>query len=182
MANEEKLGDCVSANPHAFHFFLSEGMYPTKPKIPPNVCPEEMIGGVDHQLVEFQKNIKRAYDWKLIQGTILNRLDSLPMAHCWCEANLDDIGGLWKRHGTLDGRFVFDFTERKGQLFFQSVRQFNLLSNVPLDEHSDAWGEYKHLYHRFEYNPDEAKIIINKHIGTWKFYEFDIDPIDALRD
>ena len=27
----------------------------------------------------------------------------------------------------------------------------------------------------------KTKEIINKNIGTWKFYEFDTDPIDALR-
>ena len=182
MAMKEILTDCVSANTSAFYFYLSLGRYPTAAKIPPNVCPEKMVGGKDHQLVEFQKNIERAYDWKLVQGTILNRMDLLPMAHCWCEATLEDIGGIWQRHSTLDGRFVFDFTETKGQLFFQSVRLFNLLSNIPLDKHSDAWEGYKHLYYRFEYNPDEAKVIINKHIGTWKFYEFDTDPLDALRD
>ena len=181
MAKKEILGDCIDANTSAFYFHLSQGRYPKDAKIPPNVCPDKMIGGIDHQLAEFQKNIKRAYSWKLIQGTILNRMDSLPMAHCWCETTLDDVRDLWKRHSILDGRFVFDFTETKGQLFFQSVRQFNTLSNVPLDEHSDAWEGYEHLYHRYEYNFDEAKEIINKNIGTWKFYEFDTDPIDALR-
>ena len=90
-----------------------------------------MIGGKDHQVVEFQKNVKRAYDWKLVQGTIINRMDLLPMSHCWCEATLEDIGDLWKRHSTLTGRFVFDFTTTKGQLFFQSVTQFNILTNIP---------------------------------------------------
>ena len=181
MGGEQIIGDCVEANASIFYFYLTKGRYPTGAKIPPNICPEKMIGGIDHQPIEFQKNIKRAYDWKLIQGTIINRMDLLPMAHCWCETTLEDIRGLWKRHSTLDGRFVFDFTQTMGQLFFQSVRQFNNLSNVPLDEHSDTWEGYEHLYHRFEYNFDEAKEIINKNIGTWKFYEFDTDPIDALR-
>ena len=116
MAKKEIPGDCVGANTSVFYFYLSKGRYPNEAKIPPNVCPDKMIGGIDHQLVEFQKNIKRAYSWKLIQGTILNRMDSLPMAHCWCETTLEDIRGLWKRHSTLDGRFVFDFTQTKGHL------------------------------------------------------------------
>ena len=178
---KEILGDCVSANTSAFYFHLSAGRYPNNAKIPPNVCPDKMIGGKDHQLVEFQKNIKRAYGWKLIQGTVINRMDLLPMAHSWCEATCEDIGGLWKDRGSLDGRFVFDFSETKGQLFFQSVRQFNILSNIPPEKHELAWQRNEHHYHRFEYNPDEAAAIINKNIGTWKFYEFDTEPLDALR-
>ena len=140
-----------------------------------------MIGGADHQLAAFQKNVQLAYDWRLLQGTIISRLDFLPMAHCWCEATLEDIRGLYKRHNTLDGRFVFDFSETKGQLFFQSVSQFNLLWNVPPNTHQHRWEGLEHLYHRYEYNFEEAKVIINKNIGTWKFYEFDTDPIEALR-
>ena len=140
-----------------------------------------MIGGIDHQLIEFQKNIKRALDWKLIQGTILNRMDSLPMAHCWCETTLEDIRGLWQRHSTLDGRFVFDFTNTKGQLFFQSVRQFNLINNVPPDNYPQKWKDLEHLYHRYEYDSDEAMKLTHKHHGTWTFYEFDTGPIDTLR-
>ena len=36
--------------------------------------------------------------------------------------------------------------------------------------------------HRYEYDFAEAKVIVNKNNGTWKFYEFDTDPIYALRD
>ena len=179
MAMKKILTDCVSANTSAFYFHLSLGRYPTAAKIPPNVCPEKMIGGKDHQLVEFKKNIERAYDWKLVQGTILNRMDLLPMAHCWCEATLDDNGGLYQRHKTLDGRFVFDFTKTKGQLFFQSVYTSNILFKIPSEEHEYYWEGNEHHYHRFEYNPAEAKAIINKNVGTWKFYEFDAEAIDA---
>ena len=175
------LGDCLSANSSAFYFYLTKGKYPTDTKIPPNVSPEEMIGGIDHQFVAFKEHVKRAYDWKLIQGTIINRMDLLPMAHCWCEATLEDVKGLYKRHSTLTGRFVFDFTKTKGQLFFQSVVQFNILGNIPPEKHKLAWEGNEHLYHRFEYNPDEAEEIIKKHTGTWKFYEFDAASIDANR-
>ena len=126
-----ELGDCVEANTSAFYFHITQGRYPADAKIPPNVCPNKMIGGIDHQLAAFRNNVQRAYDWKLIQGTIINRMDLLPMAHCWCEATLENIGGLWKRQSTLDGRFVFDFTKTKGQLFFQSVMRFNILSKIP---------------------------------------------------
>ena len=101
------------------------------------------------------------------------------MAHSWCEATLDDIGGLYKRQNTMDGRFVFDFTKTKGQLFFQSVFVHNLLCKIPLVNHDFEWDGNEHHYHRFEYNPEEAKAIILKNIGTWKFYEFDADAIDA---
>ena len=82
---KEALGNCVEANTSAFYFDLTMGRYPTEAKIPPNVSPDKMVGGVDHQFIEFKKNVERAYDWKLIQGTIINRMDLLPMAHCWCE-------------------------------------------------------------------------------------------------
>ena len=173
------MGDCVEANASAFYFHIIQDKYPNNAKIPPNVNPDKMVGGVDHQFVAFKENVKRAYDWKLIQGTIINRLDLLPMAHSWCEATLDDTGGLYKRHSTLDGRFVFDFTKTTGQLFFQSVRQFNILSNIPPEEHELAWEGNEHHYHRFEYNPEEAKAIIQKNIGTWTFYEFDSESLNA---
>ena len=108
-------------------------------------------------------------------------MDSLPMAHCWCETTLEDVRGLWQRHGTLDGRFVFDFTKTKGRLFFQSAWEFNLINKVPLDKYPQEWKGFEHLYHRYEYNFEEAKVIINKNIRAWKFYEFDTDPIYALR-
>ena len=173
------MGDCVEANASAFYFHIIQDKYPNNAKIPPNVNPDKMIGGVDHQFVAFKENVKRAYDWKLIQGTIINRMDFLPMPHSWCEATLDDTGGLYKRHNTLDGRFVFDFTKTKGQLFFQSVFVHNLLCKIPLVNHDFEWDGNEHHYHRFEYNPEEAKAIILKNIGTWKFYEFDADAIDA---
>ena len=176
---KEALGNCVEANTSAFYFDLTMGRYPTEAKIPPNVSPDKMVGGIDHQFIEFKKNVERAYDWKLIQGTIINRMDLLPMAHCWCEATLDDNGGLYQRHKTLDGRFVFDFTKTKGQLFFQSVYTSNILFKIPSEEHEYYWEGNEHHYHRFEYNPAEAKAIINKNVGTWKFYEFDAEAIDA---
>ena len=176
------MSDCAEANIRAFCIHLKEGRYPSDAKIPPNVCPDEMIGGVEHQLPAFQKNIKRAYGWTLIQGTVINRLDDMPMVHCWCEATLDDVHGLYQLHRTLDGRFVFDFTERKSDLFFLSAWQYNLRNNVPLDRYPEAWKEYEHLYHRYEYNFDEAEAITLKNIGKCTFYEFDTDPIDALRN
>ena len=179
MAEKEIRGDCVSANAEAFLGGIEDGRYPTKAKIPPNVSPDKMVGTVDHQFVAFKENVKRAYDWKFIQGTIINRMDLLPMAHSWCEATLDYIGGLWKRHSTLSGRFVFDFTKTKQVLFFQSVRQFNILCNLPPEKHELAWEGNEHHYHRFEYNPKEAREIMNKHRGTFKFYEFDDVAIDA---
>ena len=178
---KKQIGDCVKANTRAFCFYLKSGRYPTDAKIPPNMSPDKMIGGREHQLPAFQENIKHAYAWKLIQGTMINRMDFLPMAHCWCEATLEDVKGLYKRHSTLTGRFVFDFTKTKGQLFFQSVVQFNILGNIPPEKYELAWEGNEHLYHRFEYNPEEAEVIINKNIGTWKFYEFDSEPINALR-
>ena len=176
---QKTLGDCVSANTSAFHFKLTKGSYPPKAKIPPNVSPDKMIGTVDHQFIAFKENVKRAYDWKLIQGTIINRMDLLPMAHCWCEATLDDTGGLYQRHKTLDGRFVFDFTKTEGELFFKSVYEMNKIHRIPLDEHKSSWEGNEHHYHRFEYNAEEASAIINKNIGVWKFYEFDSDGINA---
>ena len=176
---QKTLGDCVSANTSAFYFHLTKGSYPTDAKIPPNISPDEMVGTVDHQFVQFKKNVKRAYDWKLIQGTIINRLDGLPMAHCWCEATLDDMGGLYQRHKTLDGRFVFDFTRTEIELFFKSVYELNMINRIPLEAHKSYWEGNEHHYHRFEYNPEEASVIIQKNIGTWKFYEFDADAIDA---
>ena len=181
MDKKEILADCIEANTSAFYFHISKGRYPTGAKIPPNDkrFKGTTVGGKDHQIDELKKNVERAYDWKLIQGTIINRMDLLPMAHCWCEATLEDIGGLWKRHSTLSGRFVFDFTQTKGQLFFQSVRQFNILSNIPPEKHELAWEGNEHHYHRFEYNPAEAEEIIQKNVGTWKFYEFDSKAIDT---
>ncbi len=182
MGGEQIIGDCVEANTSAFIFFLSRGRYPTDPKIPPNVCPDKMIGGIDHQLAAFRNNVQRAYDWKLIQGTIINRMDLLPMAHSWCEATLDDVKGLYKLHKTMDGRFIFDFSETKGRLFFQSVWEFNRLTKVPPGKYPEEWKGFEHLYHRYEYNFEEAGEIIQKNTGTWTFYEFDTGPINALRE
>ena len=182
MNKDPQLGDCVEANVRAFCRYLKDGKYPTEAKIPPNVCPDEMIGGREHQLPAFQKNIKRAYGWKLIQGTIINRMDFLPMAHCWCEATLDDMSGLYKLHRTLDGRFVFDFSERMSELFFLSAWKFGQNESVPLDKFPEKWKGVEHLYHRYEYNFDEAKEVMMKNFGTWKFYEFDTDPINAHRE
>ena len=180
--SDKVRSDCVEANTKAFYFQITSPngcSFPTDAMIPPNTTPSKMIGGKDHQIAEFKKNVEHAYDWKLIQGTIINRMDLLPMAHCWCEATLEDIGELYKRHSTLTGRFVFDFTKTKGQLFFQSVVQFNILGNLPPEKHELAWQGNEHHYHRFEYNPEQAREIIQKNIGTWKFYEFDADAIDA---
>ena len=178
---KKQIGDCVKANTRAFCFYLKSGRYPTDAKIPPNMSPDKMIGGREHQLPAFQKNIKHAYAWKLIQGTMINRMDFLPMTHCWCEATIDDVRGLYKLHKTLDGRFVFDFTKTKGRLFFQSAWEFNLLNKVPLDKYPQEWKGFEHLYHRYEYHFDEAEALMLKGRGTWKFYEFDTAPIDALR-
>ena len=174
-----KRADCVEANASAFYFHLTQGSYPVSAKIPPNVSPDKMVGSKDHQLVEFQKNVGRAYDWKLIQGTIINRMDLLPMAHTWCEATLNDIGGLWKRQSTLDGRFVFDFTKTKLRLFFQSVYLHNILCKIPPKNFESEWKGNEHHYHRFEYNPEEAEMVIQKNFGTWKFYGFDAEAMDA---
>jgi len=182
MDTEEIVGDCVEANASTFHFYLAHGRYPNKAKIPPNICPEKMIGSKDHQLVAFQQNIKTALEWRLVQGTILYLADKLPMVHSWCEATLEDIGGLWRTHHSQNGRFVFDFSSREfSPLFFQSVEQFNALGSIPLDDHPELWKGYEHLYHRNEYNFEEAAEVINKSFGTWKFYEIDTGPINALR-
>jgi hypothetical protein len=176
---QKTLGDCVSANASAFLYKLTKGSYPNKAKIPPNISPDKMIGGIDHQFVAFKENVKRAYDWKLIQGTTINRMDLLPMAHSWCEATLDDTDGLYKRHSTLDGRFVFDFTKTTGQLFFQSVYAFNILSRVPAEKYELDWEGNEHHYHRFEYNPEEASAISLNNMGVFKFYEFDSEAMNA---
>jgi len=176
---QKALGDCVSANISALVWQIDQGKYPTKAKIPPNVSPDKMVGGVDHQFVAFKENVKRAYDWKLIQGTIINKLDLLPMAHSWCEATLDDTGGLYKRHTTLDGRFVFDFTKTDGQLFFISAYAFDILNRVPVEDHELDWEGNEHHYHRFEYNAEEALTIMNESRGIFTFYEFDADAINA---
>jgi len=179
MAQNESPGNCVEANASAFYFHIIQGKYPTDAKIPPNKTPDKMVGGVDHQFVAFKENVKRAYDWKLIQGTIINRLDELPMAHCWCEATLDDTGGLYQRHKTLDGRFVFDFTRTEGELFFKSAYELNMMNRIPLEAHKSYWEGNEHHYHRFEYNREEASVVINKNNGVWKFYEFDAEGMNA---
>ena len=173
-------GDCCKANASAFFFYLSSGRYPTEAKIPPNDkrFKNGTVGGKWHQLVEFQKLIKNAYDWKLIQGTIIHNAEFKPMAHSWCEATCDDIGGLWNAHNSPDGRFVFDFTSTETHKFFLSVADFNRINHIPLEEEKNLWEGYEKHYHRFEYNPEEAKTIITQNMSTWKFYEFDSIAMD----
>ena len=176
---KQDYGDCVSANADAFLNYLALGKYPSQAKILPNI--EGQIHGAKwHQLIEFQKLIKGATDWRLVQGTIINQEDLHPMAYSWCEATVEDVRGLWNHFGSSDGRFVFDFTSNNGILCLQSVIQFNILNQIPLDDNGFTWQGYEWLYKRFEYTFDEFYKIVYKpsNLGEWKFYEFEANKVD----